>query len=347
MEKNLVWAKMKRFRYWPGRICPADSTDIPRPSATSKLIFFFGTKDIHWVEEKCVRPYCEFRKVHSKGVRPKTNLRTAIDQIEDYLRDPVKFRSNAGLESVDEYDDTDTSRKAFGFLGLDPIGYEIVRNLTKSEREIIVWVEDLAQLEVLNLDANEVAPTPFDVCKRADYIFSFISNPLSLDELVDGTIASFKEGKGYIQMSGLSVDVSQKIANTISSNGGRYLEALPLGSQSEANNGEIVILTAGDKILLEACNPCFRAIGKRSYFLGDVGNAMKMYLIIQSMVGVAIVGLIESLRLAQTLGLPQDHVMEILQFTSFSSPYLLDNGRGSSFFLFIRYTRLLGLFEFL
>ncbi|KAJ6638758.1 hypothetical protein Bhyg_11496 [Pseudolycoriella hygida] len=72
-------AKMKGFRYWPGRICPANSTDMPRP-------------------KKCLKPYCEFRKVHSKGVRRGTNLRIAVDQIEHYLSDPVKFRSNAGLQ---------------------------------------------------------------------------------------------------------------------------------------------------------------------------------------------------------------------------------------------------------
>ncbi|KAJ6638874.1 putative oxidoreductase GLYR1 like, partial [Pseudolycoriella hygida] len=319
---------MKRFRYWPGRICPANSTDMPRPSETSKLIFFFGTKDVYWVEEKCLKPYCEFRNVHSKGVRRGTNLKIAIDQIEEYLSDPVKFRSNAGLKSDDEDDKIDTSRKAFGFLGLDPIGYEIVRDLMKSEHEIIVWDEDMSKLEVLNLDTNKVAPTPFDVIIRADYIFSFISNPLLLSALINASVEHFKQGKGCIQMIGLGDDASQKIASTISFNGGRYLEALPLQSQSEANYGENVILTAGDKILLAACDPCFQAIGKRSHFLGDVGNTQKMYLIIKSMAHVAMTSLIESLRLAQSFSLPQDLVLEILQCSSLSSTYLLDNGRA-------------------
>ena len=49
------------------------------------------------------------------------------------------------------------------------------------------------------------------------------------------------------------MDTSQDIAEAISLKGGRYLEAQIQGSKSQAQDGTLVILVAGDRILFDDC----------------------------------------------------------------------------------------------
>lgn len=56
----------------------------------------------------------------------------------------------------------------------------------------------------------------------------------------------------------------------IVSRGGRFLEAPVSGNQQLSNDGMLVILAAGDRGLYEDCSSCFQAMGKTSFFLGNV-----------------------------------------------------------------------------
>lgn len=100
-------------------------------------------------------------------------------------------------------------------------------------------------------------------------------------------------------MTGLDGDTSQDIADAIVSKGGRYLEAQMQGSRIQAEEGTLIILAAGDRTLFDECQSCFKAMGKSSFFLGDVGNASKMYLVLQLFTGVTLAGLAETLALGK------------------------------------------------
>lgn len=54
----------------------------------------------------------------------------------------------------------------------------------------------------------------------------------------------------------------------INAKGGRYLEAQVQGSKTQAEEGTLVILAAGDRSLFDDCQSCFKAMGKNSFYLG-------------------------------------------------------------------------------
>lgn len=69
------------------------------------------------------------------------------------------------------------------------------------------------------------------------------------------------------------------------------------GSKNQAEEGTLIILAAGERTLFEECQTCFEAMGKNSFYLGDVGNASKMNLVLQMMAGVTMATLAEGLSL--------------------------------------------------
>ena len=82
-------------------------------------------------------------------------------------------------------------------------------------------------------------------------------------------------------MTGIDSETSQDIAEAISLKGGRYLEAQIQGSKTQAQDGTLVLLVSGDRSLFDDCQSCFQAMGKNSFYLGEVGNATKMNLVLQ------------------------------------------------------------------
>lgn len=72
-----------------------------------------------------------------------------------------------------------------------------------------------------------------------------------------------------------SCDFSSQV---IVSRGGRFLEAPVSGNQQLSNDGMLVILAAGDRGLYEDCSSCFQAMGKTSFFLGNVPANLSGYI---------------------------------------------------------------------
>lgn len=59
----------------------------------------------------------------------------------------------------------------------------------------------------------------------------------------------------------------------------------------------MIILAAGERTLFDECQTCFEAMGRNSFYLGDVGHASKMNLVLQMMGGVALAGFAEAMAL--------------------------------------------------
>jgi len=110
--------------------------------------------------------------------------------------------------------------------------------------------------------------------------------------------------------------------------GGRYLEAQIQGSKTQAQDGTLVVLVAGDRSLFDDCQSCFQAMGKNSFYLGEVGNSSKMNLVLQTIMGVTLAGLAEGMALADRAGLQQKDVMEVLELTGLACPTILGKGKA-------------------
>ncbi|XP_076282837.1 nucleosome-destabilizing factor isoform X1 [Lasioglossum baleicum] len=218
----------------------------------------------------------------------------------------------------------------FGFLGLGIMGSGIVKNLINSGHSVIVWNRTQEKCADFVKAGAKQGLTPSDVVLAADITFSCVADPQAAKDMVFGNCGVLTEislEKGYVEMTGIDAETSQDIAEAITAKGGRYLEAQVQGSKTEAQEGTLVILAAGNRTLFDECQSCFEAMGKNSFYLGKVGNASKMNLVLQLMAGVTLAGLAESMALADRAGLQQKDVLEVLELTSLACPAILDKGK--------------------
>lgn len=223
------------------------------------------------------------------------------------------------------------SKLNFGFLGLGIMGSGIVKNLLNSGHKVTVWNRTLEKASEFKKIGAKDAITPGDVIAESDITFSCVSDPQVAKDMVFGNCGVLSEintMKGYVEMTGIDPDTSQDIAEAISLKGGRYLEAQVQGSKDQANDGTLVVLVSGDRSLFDDCQSCFQAMGKNSFYLGEVGNASKMNLVLQLMSGVALAGLAEGMALADRAGLQQKDVLEILNLTTLACPLMKQKGNA-------------------
>ena len=82
----------------------------------------------------------------------------------------------------------------------------------------------------------------------------------------------FDSNKSFVDMSTVDEHTVAAVAAAINPKGGRYLEAPVSGSKVPAEQGTLLIMCAGDKALFDESKDCFDAMGKKSYYLGELGK---------------------------------------------------------------------------
>ncbi|XP_045398475.1 putative oxidoreductase GLYR1 isoform X4 [Lemur catta] len=225
--------------------------------------------------------------------------------------------------------------KKIGFLGLGLMGSGIVSNLLKMGHTVTVWnrtaekcdaTEHAAvKCDLFIQEGARLGRTPAEVVSTCDITFACVSDPKAAKDLVlgpSGVLQGIRPGKCYVDMSTVDADTVTELAQVIVSRGGRFLEAPVSGNQQLSNDGMLVILAAGDRGLYEDCSSCFQAMGKTSFFLGEVGNAAKMMLIVNMVQGSFMATIAEGLTLAQVTGQSQQTLLDILNQGQLASIFL-------------------------
>ncbi|KAK9132616.1 hypothetical protein Scep_012144 [Stephania cephalantha] len=211
-----------------------------------------------------------------------------------------------------------------GFLGLGIMGKAMAVNLLRNGFKVTVWNRTLSKCEELVEHGASVGETPAAVVKKCKYTIAMLSDPPAAISVVfgkDSVLEQLCEGKGYIDMSTVDADTSSKISKVaqatavstaITEVGGRFLEAPVSGSKKPAEDGQLIILAAGDKALYEEMLPAFSVLGKKDFFLGEVGNGAKMKLIVNMIMGSTMNAFSEGLALAGRTGLSPETLIEML-----------------------------------
>uniref|UniRef100_A0A8C5QSQ0 Cytokine-like nuclear factor N-PAC n=1 Tax=Leptobrachium leishanense TaxID=445787 RepID=A0A8C5QSQ0_9ANUR len=219
---------------------------------------------------------------------------------------------------------TPTDKKV-GFLGLGLMGSGIVSNLLKMGHTVTVWNRTAEKCDLFVQEGAQLGRTPAEVVSTCDITFACVADPKAAKDLVlgpSGVLQGIRPGKCYVDMSTVDAETVVEVAQVIVSRGGRFLEAPVCGNQQLSNDGMLVILAAGDQGVYEDCSSCFQAMGKASFFLGDVGNAARMMLILSMVQGSFMATIAEGMTLAQVTGQSQQTLLDILNQGQLASVFL-------------------------
>ncbi|KAL3828987.1 hypothetical protein ACJIZ3_017789 [Penstemon smallii] len=210
-----------------------------------------------------------------------------------------------------------------GFLGLGIMGKAMSMNLLRHGFKLTVWNRTLSRCDELVEHGATIGESPAAVIKKCKYTIAMLSDPAAALSVVfeeGGVLEQICAGKGYIDMSTVDAETSSKISEAITSKGGNFLEAPVSGSKKPAEDGQLVILAAGEKALYEEILPAFDVLGKKSFYLGQVGNGAKMKLVVNMIMGSMMNAFSEGLVLTEKSGLNPQTLLDVLDLGAIANP---------------------------
>lgn len=223
----------------------------------------------------------------------------------------------------------------YGFLGLGIMGTAMATNLVKAGLDVTVWNRNAAKCLPLKKLGAKVNASPREVTEGSDLVFAMLSDPAAAESVCigpDGVLDGMSEGKGYVDMSTIDPETSRDMGLAISDQGGRYLEAPVSGTKKPAEEGTLIILTAGDKSLYEEASSAFDIMGKKRIFLGEVGQAARLKLVVNMIMGGMMTAFSEGLSLAGNCHLKAEDLLDVLAAGALANPMfavkgpLMENG---------------------
>lgn len=167
---------------------------------------------------------------------------------------------------------------SYGVLGIGRLGSIMVNNLTKIGKKIYIWNRNEKECRNLLQDLDYAARSYVEIChipslviQRSDIIFNCISDCHGSKAVVRSSLAMelapdhFMLNKGLIDMSGLDLEGHRELNDLVETKGGRYLE-VKIQIKEE---GGYVILSGGNAELFTFLENFFKALGWKSYYLGE------------------------------------------------------------------------------
>ena len=142
----------------------------------------------------------------------------------------------------------------------------------------------------------------------------------------DGAVAGLGAGRGYVDMSTVDAGTSRTIAAAAAAAGGRFLEAPVSGTKGPAEQATLIILAAGDRPLYDEAVPALEAMGKLHLFLGETGQAARLKLVVNMVMGGMMTAFSEGLALADRAGLADADLLQVLAAGALANPMFAVKG---------------------
>jgi 3-hydroxyisobutyrate dehydrogenase len=211
--------------------------------------------------------------------------------------------------------------KTIAFIGLGTMGSAMAQNLLKAGFAVIVYNRTRDRALPLKDSGAEIADTPAAAAKRADVVFTMVTDDRASRSVWlgdEGILAGAQPQAILIESSTVSPSWIRELSDL--AQGLRLLDAPVAGSKPQAIAKELMFLVGGDRETVAEAQPVFLAMGKSATHFGAIGSGSLMKLISNLMIGVQVATLAEALNFAQSSGLDMAQVLPALSNGSGGSP---------------------------
>jgi 3-hydroxyisobutyrate dehydrogenase/glyoxylate/succinic semialdehyde reductase len=212
-----------------------------------------------------------------------------------------------------------------GFIGLGLMGVRMANNLLDNGNELIVYNRTKDKAETLIKKGAVIAESPSEVGKQVNIIFTMLSDPSAVEEVAfgeNGFLNKFKQNSLWIDCSTVNPSFTKSTAAKVKKLNLRFIDAPVAGTTIPAEKGELIFFVGGDKKDVEEVKPLFEVMGKKILHLGANGKGTSMKMVINLILGQAMIAFSEGLVLGESLGFTKEELYNILLGGPVVAPFL-------------------------
>jgi 3-hydroxyisobutyrate dehydrogenase-like beta-hydroxyacid dehydrogenase len=210
-----------------------------------------------------------------------------------------------------------------GFIGIGNMGSRIAKRLLEHGYQVIAYNRSREAAEALVKYGATVVDNVAELASGADVILSSLTNDDAVKSVYtdwQGVFAHVRRGSAIIEMSTVLPATSRELYKLSREAGVKFLDSPVSGSTPAAEEGTLTLFCGGDEELFQAAQPIFSAISSQNFYLGDSGSGTAMKLVANTLLGVGMQAIAESVALGQKEGLDRHRLLEVLSHTAVIAP---------------------------
>ena len=218
-----------------------------------------------------------------------------------------------------------------GFVGVGRMGANMARHLADCGFHVTA-VYDVNRAKATKL-ASELkcaaSQNLSEVTAESDVVITVVSDDAAMRKIFaksgDSLLVN-ASGKLFINCATVTPRVHLEVEELAGKAGARSLEACMASSITQARDGYLYLMCAGDKEAFRSAQPVLEKLGKTIRYFGKTGEAAKIKALVNMVMNINTAGLAEGLALGAALGLDLTMLREVFAQTGANSRVLETDG---------------------
>jgi 3-hydroxyisobutyrate dehydrogenase len=215
-------------------------------------------------------------------------------------------------------------RAVVAVIGAGIMGSAMTRNLVAAGVNTRVWDGSVAATGPLGDAGAVVAASARAAVQDADVVITMLPTADAVESVIfDGGVAdAFADGCVWAQMGTIGVEATRRIAGRLAAQrpGVVFVDAPVSGSKGPAEQGQLLILASGPTAAADRVGPVFDILGRKTVWLGEVGQGSLVKLVVNAYMSILIEGVAETLQLADQLGIGHQELAEAIEGGPLDAP---------------------------
>ena len=216
------------------------------------------------------------------------------------------------------------ARTTVAVLGAGIMGSAMTRNLAAAGLNTRVWDRSAAATAPLAAAGAVVAPSAPEAVRDADVVITMLPTADAVESVIfDGGVAdAFADGCVWAQMGTSGIESTLRIRDRLAAQRPSviFVDAPVSGSKGPAEQGQLLILASGSAAAADRVDPVFDILGRKTVWLGQVGQGSVVKLVVNTYMSILIEGVAETMELADRLGISHEQLAEAIEGGPLDAP---------------------------
>ena len=212
--------------------------------------------------------------------------------------------------------------KQIGIIGVGLLGSAVASRLLQGKFAVTGYDTRPEPLRALKPRGLIAARSVAEAAADAEAIFTILPSLESVEAVIlgsGGILETAPRGATLIQMSTISPDLTRRLAKAALTKGIGFLDSPMSGTSAMVARGDCTIYVAGNRARSDACLPIFKAVAKKTFYVGEAGMASLAKLAANLLVGLNTAALAEALVLGAKGGLAPALLLDLLKDSAAAS----------------------------
>jgi len=214
------------------------------------------------------------------------------------------------------------AKKHVGFVGLGKIGSKMAMRLLNAGFPLSVFDLRSESLSEFKTRGARIATSSRDVAKDVDILILMVVDCAQTQEVLfgpDGAVHGLRKGAIVACMSTIAPSEVRQVATRLAQHGIRTLDAPVSRGVKGAEEGTLTIMAGATADVMEEAKDVLAAMGKKIFWVGDVGNGQVLKMMNQLLCSVELVSIAEALVLGAKAGIDGQMLFDVTKETSGNS----------------------------